>query len=238
MTDEPKKKPPKRKKNGERALRPGPVDPPALLTRRQEQLRKLIISGRGTFSLRELGHATGTSSAVVWDDVRVVRALAPPPPLSNWDEARMIADALDFYDSALGFLLAMLADLCELEKIRRQQIEGPAGDQVERELLEARVRAGDEEAGREAEKKTFNPYSWTMQKVAVMNAIAVFRRDLNNFLLQTGLIKEAPLRLNLEDETLEKMHSAEQIKAGIQEIRESLRALRAKRAAAEKKAGS
>lgn len=225
------KKPPRRKKNGERALRPGPVDPPALLTRRQEQLRKLIVSGRGAFSLRELGRATGTSSAVVWEDIRVVKALSPPPALSNWDEGRMIADALDFYDSALGFLLAQLADLCDLEQIRRRQIEGDP--QIERELQEAAVSAGErEEGGASGGKKTFNPYSWTMQKVAVMNAIGLFRRDLNNFLLQTGLIREAPMRLSLGDDTLERSQSNEEIRRRILETREQLRELRKKRQAA------
>ncbi len=176
---------------------------PTVLNSRQKRLKALLIQSRGMLNVAEAAKTLGVNRLTIWHDRRVIQALAGPDQLEGWDEDAAIRKTIDFYEAGLDVLMAELDRLLKYEEGRRKVADNLSLD-----------------------------YNMTNLRLGVYSQLATWRKDLSNFLIAIGLIREAPKRLILEDERISKATTDEDIRAEIAGVREQLAALRARREAA------
>lgn len=192
---------------------------PAELNDRQKKLRRIIIATRGNFSMAEVAKDLGCGRMTVWQDLRVIRAFEPPEAITGWsreDEARAIDRAVQFYEGAIAFLVDELALLNEYQRRKSEEYAEIHKDDNDRSKI---LRIED----------IMNV------KLGLFNTMALYRRDLNNFMTQIGLIQEAPKRIQVEDGTAG-AKTLEAIREGLDDVRTKLKLLRSRREQIEKRA--
>jgi hypothetical protein len=175
---------------------------PSGLNRRQERLKKILIASRGIIDVQETAKELGVNRLTIWQDRRVITALSGPDQLEGWDEDAAIRRAIDFYESGMDVLIS------ELQRVQ-----------------------GYECANQKTADRLAVDANLANLRMSIYNTLAIYRRDLSNFLIAIGLIREAPKRLILEDERIAKASTDEDIRAEIINIHGQLAALRARREA-------
>lgn len=190
-----------------------PVPASSKLNQRQEKLKRIVVATRGLVSVSGAAEELGVHRSTVWEDLRQIQTLGEPRDLDGWDEDEGIRAAIDFYETAISLLIGELKSIQEYEAAKTA------------EYTNRRTRGAT---------RIFPIHNTTNLKLGVMNTIAIYRRDLDNFLITIGLIREAPKRILLEDGGIGNASSIEEIDEGIKEIRASIKALKV----AQKKATS
>jgi hypothetical protein len=222
---------------------------PAKLTDRQERLRQLLFETRGTIEPSEVARIEGVSTVDVWIDKRAISALGPARNLEGWDEDAEIHKAIDYYDSAIGYLIDELRRVAQWEREREavhDRRQAAKRERLERDLKAYRAQAA---AGNKSRKgtdyqvsidqledaiiQTMNPVSagsGVYMRARIMDLMAQFRRDYSQFLLATGLVREAPSRIEiLPGAGLSSASTAAEIEDELKLIQGTIRRIRTER---------
>ena len=149
---------------------------PAIFNKRQLMIKKILISTAGLISDEEIAAQIGYSAHTVWKDRRYIRAMEGPRSLEGWNEDDAIHRTLNFYYDGLDLLAIQLERVFEYEKKKQEELDTLTVDGKRSRIL--------------------NPYNSGVLAIGIFNAMATFRKDLNSFLLDTGLVRRAPLRID------------------------------------------
>lgn len=177
-------------------------EPPENLNTRQRKLKKLLIQSRGMLNVNEAAKSLGVTRLTIWQDRRVITALSGPDQLGEWNEDAAIRRAIDFYESGMDVIMAELGHLHEAAEKRQ----------------------------RPTERQEFY-FDTARLRISLYELLATYQRDLNQFLIAIGLIREAPKRLILDDERITRATTDEDIRGQIVDVRNQIAALRERREA-------
>ena len=204
-----KKKPPKA---------PAVLPVSAKLNSRQEKLRRILIATRGYLDVGATAKKLKVSPSTIWQDRRVIQALSDPGGIEGWDETKegdAIRQAILFYEGAIDVLLGELQAVADFETEKKAEYK-------------RRRKPGM--------TRIFSIHNTMNLKLGIFNTISIYRRDLGQFMIQIGLIREAPKRFIFEDADGGGGSTVEDIKEGISEVRKAIATLQERRSELEGKA--
>lgn len=197
-----------KKSSGPRRRASSPLPVSSRLNTRQEKLRKILVATGGLLNVTKAAEELGVHRSTVWEDLRAVKTLGDPRDLDGWNEDEAIRSTIDFYEHAVDVLIG------ELRAI--QEYEAKKQDEYSRRRAKGQTRI-------------FAPYHTMNLKLGIMNTIAIYRRDLSNFLISIGLIREAPKRLLVDGlGDARDASTVEEIQTEIEKVRADLEALRSR----------